>query len=54
MTGSLSEMVLDYVRMLTHIDLIKFNHMLKKLDSHEDKVYELMETLGYIEACICV
>ena len=53
-TGSLSEMVLDYVRMLTHIDLIKFNHMLKKLDSHEDKVYELMETLGYIEACICV
>ena len=53
-TGSLSEMLLDYVRMLTHIDLIKFNHMLKKLDSHEDKVYELMETLGYIEACICV
>lgn len=53
-TDSLSEMVLDYVRMLTHIDLIKFNHMLKKLDSHEDKVYELMETLGYIEACICV
>ncbi len=52
--GSMAEMVLEYARMLTHIDLIKFNNMVKKLGDEEERMYELMELLGYIEACISV
>lgn len=53
-TGSLGEMLMDYIRMLTHIDLIKFNNMVKKIGVKEQKVYELMEQLGFIEASVCV
>ncbi len=53
-SGSLGEMLMDYIRMLTHIDLIKFNNMVKKIGVKEQKVYELMEQLGFIEASICV
>lgn len=52
--GSIVEMLLDYIRMLTHVDLIKFNSMVKKLAKHEEDMYDLMNTLGYLEACICV
>lgn len=52
--GSMAEMVLEYARMLTHVDLIKFNNMVKKLGNEEKSMYELMEILGYIEACISV
>ncbi|MBQ4284736.1 MAG: hypothetical protein IJB96_12525 [Lachnospira sp.] len=52
--GSMAEMVLEYMRMLTHIDLIKFNNMVKHLGDREAVMYELMELLGYIEACISV
>lgn len=53
-TGSLSEILLDYLRMLTHIDLIKFNNMVKLLNNKEKEIYELMNTLGYIESCIAI
>lgn len=52
--GSIVEMLLDYIRMLTHVDLIKFNNMIKRLAKHEEEMYELMSTLGYLEACISV
>ena len=44
--GSIVEMVLEYARMLTHIDLIKFNNMVKKLGNEEKNLlcnYDLFE-----------
>lgn len=52
--GSLAEMLLDYIRMLTHVDLIKFNNMIRLLGSREEQLYELMEQLGFLEAVISV
>lgn len=52
--GSLVEMVLDYVRLITHIDLIKYNSMVRMLHDYEKDMFELMNTLGYIEACISI
>lgn len=52
--GSLAEMLLDYVRMLTHVDLIKFNNMIRLLGNREAQVYELMEHMGRLEASISV
>lgn len=52
--GSLAEMLLDYIRMLTHVDLIKFNSMLRFLGNREQQLYELMEQLGFLEAVLSV
>lgn len=52
--GSLLEVFLDYVRMITHADLIKFNSIIKQLDGKREDVFDLYETLGYIESMIAV
>lgn len=52
--GSLADMVLDYIRMLTHIDLIKFNNMIKVLNRHNMDTYQLLENLGFIETTIAI
>ena len=53
-SGSIADIVLEYIRMFTHIDLIKFNSMLRHIDKNIDVVYELMDTLGFIEAMISI
>jgi len=52
--GSLGEVLLDYIRMLTHIDLIKFNSMIKGIQDKQDDVYALFDTLGFIESTISI
>ncbi len=49
-TGNIMEMFVSYLRMLFHIDLIKFNGMLKIYDKHVDKLNELYEVAGYLDA----
>jgi len=48
--GSLTEIILDYVRMITHIDLIMFNSMVANLKKHRKEADELYECLGETEA----
>lgn len=50
MTGGLGEIVMDYVRMLTHLDLIKFNQMLSVVQKKIDTVEQLYETVGFLDA----
>jgi len=52
--GSLPEIILDYIRMITHLDLIKFNQMVKKLNNHIDEIYVLIESLGKIESAVSI
>jgi hypothetical protein len=52
--GSITEILLDYIRMITHIDIIKFNNMLKTVNEFKEDIYELMRILGYLEATISV
>lgn len=52
--GSIAEMALDYLRMLTHVDLIKFNNLIKLFHNKEEYIYELIDTLGFIEASMAV
>ncbi len=52
--GSLIEALMDYLRMITHVDLIQFNRMVDKLSEREQEAYELMNILGKIEATICI
>lgn len=53
-SGSLGDIVMEYVKMFTHVDLIKFNSMLRYFDKNYTDVIELMDTLGLIEATICI
>ncbi|MBO4411934.1 MAG: hypothetical protein J5794_07105 [Lachnospiraceae bacterium] len=48
----LFEILMDYLRMLTHFDFIVFNHMVRQVLKNEEHVLNLMHTLGYLEAMI--
>ena len=52
--GSLVQAILDYLRMITHVDLIKFNTMIKKIGEKEQEIYRMYEILGHIESSIAV
>lgn len=54
MSGSLGDIIMDYVRMICHIDLIKFNSMLNTTVNHTDDIKKLFAALGRIEACIAI
>ena len=52
--GDVLELVLDYMRMATHIDLIRFNVMLDKLKNRKEDFDIIFETIGLIDSMIAV
>ncbi len=53
-SGNPADIIMDYIRMLFHIDLIKFNNILNKVQREIGKIDEAMELLGELEAFIAV
>ena len=53
-SGNILEAILDYVRMVFHVDLLKFNNMLKHLRNHIENVDALIGTVGYLETAIAI
>jgi len=54
MAGEGLELLLDYLRMCFHIDIIKFNNMLRHLREYEEDVWKLYEIMGEVDACIAI
>ncbi len=54
MSGSLEDIIMDYVRMIFHVDLIKFNSMLNSAISKTDTIDSLFAALGRLESCIAI
>lgn len=54
MSGSLAEILMEYLRMLFHVDIMKFNSMIKKIHDNEKKLCRLYELLGMLEASMAV
>ena len=54
MAGEGLELILDYLRMCLHLDIIKFNRMLSGLQQYEKELWNLYEILGEIDAYIAV
>lgn len=52
--GNPLDMLLDFVRMGFHLDLIKFNQMLSEVRKHRDEIDGMITTLGRIEAMIAI
>lgn len=52
--GGLEGLFLDYIRMLTHMDLIKFSAMMKTMQKHQEEILGLMKIFGYLDAMISI
>lgn len=51
-SGSPLDLLLDYVRMLTHIDLILFGRILTLFEEHGREIEVCMEQFGFLESMI--
>ncbi len=58
MSGSSSgdplELVMDYLKMFTHIDIIKFFNMRDEINSHREDIDRLLSTIGFIDTSIAI
>ena len=54
MAGEGLELILDYFRMCLHLDIIKFNHMLLRLQQYEEELWDLYRITGEMDACIAI
>lgn len=52
--GSFWDIILDYFRMLFHVDLIKFDSMVKKVKDRRKELNEIYEIMGILDASIAV
>lgn len=53
-SGNPIEIVLDYMRMAWHLDLIQFNHMLSEVRKHISEIDIMLTLVGKIEAMISI
>ena len=49
-TGSVTELVMEYVRMLFHVDLIKFNAIIRDFDNKQEEMNRIFAGTGRIDA----
>lgn len=49
-----ADLVLDYIRILTHADIIVLYSLSKTIAAHFDKVERLYEIIGFLDAMTCV
>lgn len=54
MGGSFADMLLDYVRMITQMDLIAFARIRTYAEAHLDELDQLMFEMGQLECCLAV
>ena len=52
--GGLGGLFMDYIRMMTHIDLIKFHDMMHSMQEHMTEIEGLISLFGYLESMISI
>lgn len=53
-SGNPLEVLLDYLRMALHLDLIKFNSMLSEVRKNKDTIDRMLTIIGYMEAMAAI
>ncbi len=53
-SGSLADSVIDYIRMLTHIDIIMYNKITGGIRAKKAETIEMAEYIGYIDAMLSI
>ncbi|MBO5199589.1 MAG: hypothetical protein J6B85_13915 [Lachnospiraceae bacterium] len=51
-TGDMMDVFVDYLRVLFHVDLIKFNRMLAQLKNNEKELNRIYETIGILDSML--
>ncbi len=51
-SGDILEIILDNLRMLFHLDIIKYNSMLDFFKKNRDELNRIYETIGYLDSMI--
>ena len=54
LTGNLLSLPLDYIRIVFHPDLIKFNNSLKFVLENRASLFEMLDTVGFLDAAISI
>lgn len=54
LTGSLMELPLDYIRIFFHLDLMRFNVMLRIVRKNRAAINEMIEITGFLDSMISV
>lgn len=54
MSGDMMEIGLDYVRMIFHLDIIKFNSMLEHVCAHKGEIDRMLTIIGHLDVLLCV
>ncbi len=54
MSGNPMDILMDYLRMGLHLNLIKFNTMLSECKKYKKDIIAIIETMGFIESMISV
>lgn len=54
LSGGLEDIIMDYARILLHVDLQQFNKMLQELFIHKEELMSLYEDMGYLESMISI
>lgn len=54
MDGSLGAIILDYVKMLTHIDIIMFNKIIRRATPLSESIVGFSKIMGDIECCLSI
>lgn len=52
--GNVADVVMDYVRMLTHVDLIKFNSMIRQIRMKKESFDTMFAQIGLLDSTIAV
>lgn len=53
-TGDLLQAILDYLRMVFHVDIIAFNSVLRDVQGKSDKIMQLIDNIGELDAAISI
>ena len=53
-SGNPLDLLMDYIRMVTHVDIIKFNQMFKEIMDKRDELDRILKITGRMEACISI
>lgn len=53
-TGNPVELLIEYFKMITHLDLMQFNRTLNQVQGNQQKIEELAQQIGYLDTVIAV
>ena len=51
-SGSLMDAIMDYIRILFHVDLIRYNSMLSFFQKNREVLNRIHKTVGFLDSCL--